>query len=192
MLRVILGAFRSGKSCQELGEALVDTHQKVLARRGVHIRLTPGQSMTETTSLLAHHIQFFMPHFGLDRAEPIPSPLVSSLPAQRTSRTSREPILGVPVGLMSGPWVTVRSWARYEKSGQVHPPTAQHAIREGISCSGRNIAAGTPRGSPPKSFSFKIIGVASFDRSSVRGRAAFFGVQLVCDGLKRRCSPSCS
>jgi NADH dehydrogenase len=103
----------------------------------------------------------------------VPSPLISSLPcARERGRIIVNQFLRVPN------WPSV--WAvgdcalvpDHRSPGQFHPPTAQHAMREGKVVA-QNIA-GALSGRPPKSFSFKTIGLlASIGRRA--GVARIFG-----------------
>jgi NADH dehydrogenase len=172
MLRVIL--VHSGPVIlPELGESLGQHTQKVLARRGVELRLnTRVKSMTEDNVCLAHHAE--IPCRTLVwTAGTVPSPVIASLPcARERGRITVNQFLRV-----SG-WPDV--WAvgdcafvpDIRNPGQSHPPTAQHAIREGKVVA-QNIAAALS-GRPLKSFSFKTIGLlASLGRRT--GVARIFG-----------------
>ncbi|MEY2600722.1 MAG: hypothetical protein QOJ36_41 [Verrucomicrobiota bacterium] len=172
MLRVVL--VHSGRVIlPELGESLGRHAQKVLARRGVEIRFnTRVKSVTESTVFLTDGFQ--IPSRTLVwTAGTVPSPLISSLPcAKERGRIIVNQFLRVPN------WPSV--WAvgdcalvpDVRSPGQFHPPTAQHAMREGKVVA-RNIA-GALLGRPPKSFSFKTIGLlASIGRRA--GVARIFG-----------------
>jgi NADH dehydrogenase len=172
MLRVIL--VHSGSVIlPELGENLGQYTQKVLARRGVEIRLnTRVKSMTEDTVFLGDSVP--IPSRTLVwTAGTAPNPLISSLPfAKERGRLRVNQFLQVP------DWPNV--WAVGDcafvpdrsNPGESHPPTAQHAIREGRVVA-QNIAA-TLFDRPLKSFSFKSIGLlASIGRRT--GVARIFG-----------------
>jgi NADH dehydrogenase len=172
MLRVLL--VHSGPVIlPELGESLGRYTQKVLEGRGVEIRLnTRVKSMTEDNVCLAHHVP--IPCRTLVwTAGTVPSPLISSLPcAKELGRIVVNQFLQVP------DWPDV--WAvgdcafvpDIRNPGKSHPPTAQHAIREGKIVA-RNIAAALS-GRPLASFSFKTIGLlASIGRRT--GVARIFG-----------------
>ena len=172
MLRVIL--VHSGSVIlPELGESLGRHTQKVLTRRGVEIRLnTRVRSVTETEVCLAHNAP--IPSCNLVwTAGTVPSPIVSSLPClKERGRIVVNQFLRVP------DWPDV--WAvgdcafvpDIRNPGKSHPPTAQHAIREGKIVA-QNIAAAF-LGRPPKSFSFRTIGLlASIGRRT--GVARIFG-----------------
>jgi len=157
MLRVVLvhpGAF----ILPELGESLGRYAQQVLAQRKVEIRLS-----TRVTSMTENEV-------GLENGSPIPAstliwtagtmpnPLLSSLPCQKEcGRVLVNEFLQIP------DWPDV--WAvgdcvsvpDLNQPGKSHPPTAQHAIREGRVVA-QNIARSLA-GRPPKPFSFRTIGL---------------------------------
>src|SRR6266700_2790594 len=157
MLRIML--VHSGSVIlPELGENLGRHTQKVLARRGVEIRLkTRVKSVTESKVYLADGVS--IPSRTLVcTAGTVPSPIISLLPcAKERGRILVNQFLGVP------DWPDV--WAvgdcafvpDIRNPGQSHPPTAQHAIREGRVVA-QNIAAAL-LGRPLRSFSFKTIGL---------------------------------
>jgi NADH dehydrogenase len=172
MLRVVL--VHSGPVIlPELGESLGRHAQKVLARRDVEIRFnTRVKSVTENTVFLTNGVQISSRTL-VWTAGTVPSPLISSLPCvKERGRIIVNQFLRVPN------WPNV--WAvgdcalvpNVRSPGQFHPPTAQHAIREGKVVA-RNIAAAL-LGRPQKSFSFKTIGLlASIGRRA--GVARIFG-----------------
>src|SRR5580765_5252269 len=157
MLRVML--VHSGPAIlPELGENLVRYTEKVLARRGVEIRLKNRvKSVTESKVFLADGVS--IPSRTLVwTAGTVPSPIISSLPcAKERGRLLVNQFLGVP------DWPDV--WAvgdcafvpDIRNPGQSHPPTAQHAIREGRVVA-QNIAAAV-LGHRLKPFSFRTIGL---------------------------------
>jgi len=172
MLRVML--VHSGPAIlPELGESLGRYAEKVLARRGAEIRLKIRvKSVTESKVFLADGVS--IPSRTLVwTAGTVPSPIISSLPcAKERGRLLVNQFLGVP------DWPDV--WAvgdcafvpDIRNPGQSHPPTAQHAIREGRVVA-QNIAAAL-LGRPLRSFSFKTIGLlASIGRRM--GVARIFG-----------------
>jgi NADH:ubiquinone reductase (H+-translocating) len=172
MLRVML--VHSGSVIlPELGESLGRYAQKVLARRGVRILLnTRVKSVTANKILLAYRVP--IPCSTLVwTAGTVPSPLISPLPcAKERGRIVVNQFLQV------ADWPDV--WAvgdcafvpDIKNPGKAHPPTAQHAIREGKVVA-QNIAAAL-LGRPLKLFSFKTIGLlASIGRRT--GVARIFG-----------------
>src|SRR6266550_591679 len=172
MLRVIL-AHSGSVILPELGEDLGRHTQKVMARRRVRILLnTRVKSMTENKVFLAYRTP--IPCSTLVwTAGTVPSPLIASLPcAKERGRIVVNHFLQV------SDWPDV--WAvgdcafvpDIRNPGKAHPPTAQHAIREGKVVA-QNIAAAL-LGRPLKSFSFKTIGLlASIGRRA--GVARIFG-----------------
>jgi NADH:ubiquinone reductase (H+-translocating) len=172
MLRVML--VHSGPVIlPELGESLGQYTHKVLARRGVEIHLnTRVKGMTEDSVSLPHHVP--IPCRTLVwTAGTVPSPLISSLPCAKERGHIR-----VNQFLRVVDWPDV--WAvgdcafvpDSKNPGSSHPPTAQHAIREGKVVA-QNIAA-VLSGRPLKPFSFKTIGLlASVGRRM--GVARIFG-----------------
>src|SRR5437773_3416406 len=172
MLRVML--VHSGSVIlPELGESLGRYTQKVLARRGVEVRLnTRVKSMTENRVSLIDGLQ--IPSRTLVwTAGTVPNPLTVALPcAKERGRIRVNEFLRVP------DWPDV--WAvgdcafvpDIRNLGKSHPPTAQHAIGEGKIVAQNITAALLHR--PLKSFSFKTIGLlASIGRRI--GVARIFG-----------------
>jgi NADH dehydrogenase len=157
MLRIML--VHSGSAIlPELGENLGRYTERVLARRGVEIRLkTRVESVTEDKVFLTDGAS--IPSRTIVwTAGTVPSPLISSLPcAKEHGRLIVNQFLRVP------DWPNV--WAvgdcafvpDIRNPGKSHPPTAQHAIREGKVVA-QNITAALS-GRPLRSFSFKTIGL---------------------------------
>jgi NADH dehydrogenase len=172
MLRVLL--VHSGPVIlPELGESLGRYTQKVLARRGVEVRLsTRVKSVTKNSVFLVDSVA--IPSRTLVwTAGTVPSPLIFSLPCTKERGRIR-----VNQFLQVSDWPDV--WAvgdcafvpDIRNPGKSHPPTAQHAIREGKVVA-QNIAA-VLLGRRLKSFSFKTIGLlASIGRRT--GVARIFG-----------------
>src|SRR5436190_9178488 len=172
MLRVML--VHSGPVIlPELGENLGRYTQKVLARRGLEVRLsTRAKSMTENSVFLVDSVA--IPSRTLVwTAGTVPSPLIFSLPCTKERGRIR-----VNQFLQVSDWPDV--WALGDctfvpdirNPGMSHPPTAQHAIREGKVVA-QNIAAAL-WGRRLKPFSFRTIGLlASIGRRT--GVARIFG-----------------
>jgi NADH:ubiquinone reductase (H+-translocating) len=172
MLRVML--VHSGPVIlPELGESLGRYTQKVLARRGVEVRLNSRvKSMTENSVFLVDSVA--IPSRTLVwTAGTVPSPLIFSLPC-----TKERGRICVNQFLQVSDWPDV--WAvgdcafvpDIRNPGKSHPPTAQHAIREGRVVA-KNIAA-VLLGHRLKPFSFRTIGLlASIGRRT--GVARIFG-----------------
>jgi NADH dehydrogenase len=172
MLRVVL-VHPGAAILPELGESLGRYAQQVLAQRGVEIHLnTRVTSMTENEVCLKNNPP--IPACTLIwTAGTIPNPLLSSLPCQKNGgRVLVNEFLQVPD--WPGVWA-VGDCAFVPDNNQLgksHPPTAQHAIREGRVVA-QNIARSLA-GRPPRTFSFKTIGLlASLGRRS--GVARIFG-----------------
>jgi NADH dehydrogenase len=157
MLRVVL-VHPGAVILPELGESLGSYAQKVLARRRVEIRLNARvTSMTEREVFLKDGPP--IPSGTLIwTAGSMPNPLLPSLPCQmECGRVLVNKFLQVP------DWPGV--WAvgdcafvpDVRQPGRSHPPTAQHAIREGRVVA-HNLALALA-GRPPKPFSFKSIGL---------------------------------
>ncbi len=175
MLRVVL-VHPGAVILPELGESLGRYAQKVLAQRGVEIRLnTRVTSMTENEVRLNDGVP--IPSSTLIwTAGTLPNPLLSSLPCQKEGgRVLVNEFLQIP------DWPGV--WAvgdcalvpDIRQPGKSHPPTAQHALREGRAAA-QNIALALA-GRPPKPFSFKTIGLlASIGRRT--GVARIFGLNF--------------
>jgi NADH dehydrogenase len=172
MLRVML--VHSGPVIlPELGENLGRYTRQVLEQRGVEIRLnTRVKGMTENSVFLADNVR--IPSCTLVwTAGTVPNPLILSLPcAKERGRIIVDQFLRVP------DWPEV--WAAGDcacvpdirNPGKSHPPTAQHAIREGKTVA-HNIAA-VLLGRRLNSFSFRTIGLlASIGRRA--GVARIFG-----------------
>jgi len=172
MLRVML--VHSGPVIlPELGESLGRYTQKVLVRRDVEVRLSIRvKSMTENRVFLADGVE--IPSRTLVwTAGTAPNPLTVSLPcANERGRIRVNEFLRIP------DWPDV--WAvgdcafvpDIRNPGKSHPPTAQHAMRQGKVVA-RNIAA-VLLGRRPEPFSFRTIGLlASIGRRT--GVARIFG-----------------
>jgi NADH:ubiquinone reductase (H+-translocating) len=172
MLRVVL--VHSGPAIlPELSQSLGHYTQKVLEQRGVEIRLnTRVKGVTENEVFLVDGVS--VPTRNLVwTAGNVSHPLISSLPcAKERGQLLVNQFLQVP------DWPNV--WAvgdcafvpDIRTPGKSHPPTAQHAIREGKVVA-QNIAA-VLLDRPLKAFSFKSIGLlASIGRRT--GVARIFG-----------------
>src|SRR5881392_2748612 len=150
MLRVVL-VHPGELILPELGESLGRYAQKVLAQRGVEIRLnTRVTSMTENQVCLRDSPP--IPSSTLIwTAGTMPNPLLSSLPCQKEGgRVLVNEFLQIPG--WSGVWAVgdCAFVSDVRQPGKSHPPTAQHAIREGRVVA-QNIALAL-NGRPPKPF----------------------------------------
>jgi NADH dehydrogenase len=157
MLRVML-VHPGAVILPELGKSLGRYAQKVLAQRGVEICLnTRVTSMTENEVRLKNSPP--IPSNTLIwTAGTMPNPLLSSLPCRKECGR-----------VLVNEWLQIPDWPEVwavgdcafvpdvRQPGKSHPPTAQHAIREGRVVA-QNIALALS-GRPPKPFSFKTIGL---------------------------------
>ena len=172
MLRLVL-VHPGAVILPELGENLGRYAQQVLAQRGVEIRLnTRVKSMTENEVCLNEGPP--IPACTLVwTAGTMPNPLLSSLPCQKDGgRVLVNDFLQIPD--WPGVWAVGDSAfvPDIHHTGKCHPPTAQHAIRQGRVVA-RNIALALAD-RPPKRFSFRTIGLlASIGRRT--GVARIFG-----------------
>lgn len=175
MLRVML-VHSGAVILPELGESLGQYARDVLAERGVEILLnTRVRGVTEDTVSLAHHDP--VPCRTLVwTAGTVPSPIISTIPCVKDRGR-----ISVNSFLQVRGWRDV--WALgdcafvpdLKNPGHAHPPTAQHAIREGKLVA-QNIVA-TISGRSLRSFSFKTIGLlASLGRRT--GVARIFGINF--------------
>src|SRR6266478_5377829 len=179
MLRVIL--VHSGPVIlPELGEALGRYTQKVLTGRGVDIRLnTRVKGVTEENVSLVDGSSIPTRNLAWT-AGTAPSPLIFSLPCMKAGGR-----LLVDQSWRGPDWPDV--WAvgdcafvpDMRNPGKSHPPTAQHAMREGKIVAQNIVAALADR--PLKSFSFRTIGLlASIGRRM--GVARIFGFNFFRSG----------
>jgi NADH dehydrogenase len=159
----------------ELPPSLATFAQRLLARRGVEIRLntrlagaTAGEALLDGGERIATRTLVSTVPSG-------PNPVVAALPlAKEKGRIVVSPDLEVPGH--PGVWaVGDCAWIIDAKTNEPCPPTAQHAIRE-ARCVARNIVA-TLRGTPRRAFAFKALGKmgALGHHSAV---AEIFGVRL--------------
>jgi NADH dehydrogenase len=172
MCRVVL--VHSGRTIlPELGQDLGKYTEKVLACRGVEIRLNTRVASVTDNRVTLNDGASISSRTLVWTAGVIPSPLISSIPGSKErGRLVVNQFLQVPE------WRNV--WAigdcalvpDIRNAGKSHPPTAQHAMREGKTVA-QNIAAALS-GRPLKSFSFRTIGLlASIGRRM--GVARIFG-----------------
>ncbi|HSF05201.1 MAG TPA: FAD-dependent oxidoreductase [Methylomirabilota bacterium] len=159
----------------ELPRSLAEFAQRLLARRGVEIRLnTRLHGATAEAALLDGGER--IPTRTLVSTVPSgPNPVVAALPlAKERGRIVVGPDLEAPDH--PGVWaVGDCAWIMDAKTGEPCPPTAQHAIRE-ARCVARNVVASL-RGTPRQAFAFKALGKmgALGHHSAV---AEIFGIKL--------------
>jgi NADH dehydrogenase len=174
MLRVVL-VHPGNVILPELGEKLGKYTEKKLAERGVEIRVnTRVTGVNENTVQLSTGEQIESKSL-IWTAGTSPNPVLDSLPCEKERGR-----LKVDENLRVLEWPGV--WALGDcalvpdgKTGQYHPPTAQHALREGKTLAGNLIAS--VRGGALKPFSFSTIGqLAAIGRRT--GVANIFGINF--------------
>ncbi len=140
----------------ELGESLGRYAQGKLAARDVEIRLE-----TRVTGYSDRGVELkngeIIPTLTLVwTAGVTPPAILQSLPCkQEKGRVVVEETLEVPG--FPGVWVIGDcAWIPNPRTGNPHPPTAQHALREGLRCA-KNIVAAI-QGGPKKRFAFSTLG----------------------------------
>ena len=175
MLRVML--VHSGPVIlPELGESLGRYTQKVLARRGVEIRLnTRVKSMTENNVFLARWCPNSIPHFGVDCRNRAQSLHLFAPLCKGTRPNTREPILAssrLARCLGSGGLCVC---ARHQKSGEISSANRAtcHTRRQGCGAEYR----GCTLGSSSKIIFIQDHRAAGLNRSS-DGRGADFWFQF--------------
>jgi NADH dehydrogenase len=154
MVRLVL--VHSGKAIlPELHPKLGGYAAGVLGRRGVEVRLgarvtgvsEEGVSLSDGTVIPAQTVVW--------TAGTAPSPLIAELPcAREAGRVVADQCLRVPE--WPGVWALGDCARVPDGKGGFHPPTAQHALRQG-KLLGRNIAAAI-RGEAPRPFAFSTLG----------------------------------
>src|SRR6201997_762613 len=174
MLRVVL-VHPGNVILPELGEKLGRYTEKKLAERGVEIRVnTRVIGVTDSGVQLSTDEQIESKAL-IWTAGTSPNPVLESLPCvKERGRLKVDEMLRVP----DRPGV----WALGDcalvpdiKTGQYHPPTAQHALREGKTLA-KNLIASV-RGGTLKPFSFSTIGqLAAIGRRT--GGAKIFGLNF--------------
>ena len=159
----------------ELPPSLASFAQRLLAKRGVQIRLnTRLAGATGDAALLAGGER--IPTRTLVSTVPSgPNPLVAMLPCRKDrGRVVTDPHLELPE--YPGVWAVGDCALILDgRTGQPSPPTAQHATRE-AACVADNIAASLS-GKPRRAFAFKALGKMGSlgHRSAV---AEIFGLRL--------------
>jgi NADH dehydrogenase len=155
MLRVVL-VHPGGVILPELGQKLGLYAQKKLSDRGVEIRVN-----TSVSGVSDHGVQLSTGEMLETRAliwtaGTSPNPVLGSLPcAKERGRLKADEMLRVPD--QPGVWALGDcALVPDRRTGQYHPPTAQHALREGKLLA-KNLIASV-RGGVMKPFSFSTIG----------------------------------
>jgi len=173
-IRVVL-VHSGSRILPELPESLAMFAQRLLARRGVELRLGCRLGgATGATAILADG-ERIAARTLVSTVPASPNPLVAALPLpMEHGRIVTGPTLevaGVP-----GVWaVGDCAWIVDGRTGEPCPPTAQHAVRQ-ARCAAENIAA-TLRGGERRAFSFAALGkMGSLGRRSAV--AEVLGVKL--------------
>lgn len=159
----------------ELSERLGRYAQKKLAKRGVEIHFKAKVSAIKDGRVVLSTGEEIETDTLVWTAGTAPNPLLKDLQCKKErERIVVDQTLEVPE--WPGVWVIGDSAHIIDKkSGKPHPPTAQHALREGV-VAARNVVASI-RGTEKKEFSFKTLGqLASLGRRT--GVANIFGLNF--------------
>jgi len=154
-LRVVL-LHAGGLILPELPASLAGFAQRLLARRGVEVRLHARLAgATADTALLADG-ERIATRTLVSTVPSGPNPIVAALPLKmERGRVAVDATLAVPDH--PGVWALGDCAAVPDaRTGEVCPPTAQHATRQ-AECVAGNIAASL-RGAPRRAFSFTALG----------------------------------
>jgi NADH dehydrogenase len=140
----------------ELPESLAQFAQRILTRRGVELRLNTKLGGATGDYAILHTGERIPTKTVVSTVPSAPNPLVAALPfAKDRGRIVVNQFLEVPDH--PGVWAIGDCAAVPDvTTGQLCPPTAQHATRQAKQC-GDNIAA-TLRGGTKKPFAFKALG----------------------------------
>ncbi len=158
----------------ELGEKLGRYAQAKLAGRGVEVRARSKVASVSDRGVILNDGMQIPTRTVIWTAGTSPHPLAKMLPCrQERGRLIADESLGVEG--WPGVWALGDCARVPSPSGAPYPPTAQHALRQGIRVA-RNIAARL-RNEPTRPFLFSTIGqLAAIGRRS--GVARIFGVQF--------------
>ena len=177
-LRLIL-LQRGKRILPELTESLAAFAHKLLAKRGVEIRL--GASLKAVTAdavvvedQATRQTEIIATRTTIATVPAGPHPMIVSLPfPQDKGRIVVNQQTEVPD--WPGVWALGDCAAIKQIDGQMSPPTAQHALRQAKTCA-KNILASC-RGTPKKTFAFTGLGkLGSLGRRSAV--AEIFGIHL--------------
>jgi len=174
MLRVVL-VHPGDVILPELGEKLGRYTQKKLAERGVEIQVNTKVSGVSDRGVQLSTGEMIETNALIWTAGTSPNPVLSKLPcAKERGRLKVDEMLQVQD--QPGVWALGDcALVPNGKTGQYHPPTAQHALRQGKVLA-KNLIASV-RGGVMKPFSFSTIGqLASIGRRT--GVANIFGINF--------------
>src|SRR4029077_9270089 len=177
-LRLIL-LQRAKRILPELTESLAAFAHKLLAKRGVEIRLGAGLKAVSADAVVVEdqatrQTEIIATRTTIATVPAGPHPMVTSLPfPQDKGRIVVNQQTEVPD--WPGVWALGDCAAIKQIDGQMSPPTAQHALRQAKTCA-QNIVAAF-RGTPKKTFAFTGLGkLGSLGRRSAV--AEMFGIHL--------------
>ena len=177
-LRLIL-LQRGKRILPELTESLAAFAHKLLAKRGVEIRLGAGLKAVSADAVVVEdqatrQTEIIVTRTTIATVPAGPHPTVTSLPfAQDRGRIVVNQQTEVPD--WPGVWALGDCAAIKQVDGQMSPPTAQHALRQAKTCA-QNIVASF-RGTPKKIFAFTGLGkLGSLGRRCAV--AEMFGIHL--------------
>ncbi|HEX2228592.1 MAG TPA: NAD(P)/FAD-dependent oxidoreductase, partial [Candidatus Binatia bacterium] len=174
MLRVMLVEYAPA-ILPELGQELGGYAQKKLVQRGIDLRLNTKVAGLSGTGVTLGNGETILSKTFIWAGGIKPNPLLESLRcAKDRGRIVVDEFLELPDH--AGVWALGDCASITDRqTGRPHPPTAQHALREG-KIVGRNIAAAI-RGKTKTPFEFKIIGqLAAIGRRT--GVAKVFGIKF--------------
>lgn len=177
-LRLIL-LQRGDRILPELTESLGLFAQKLLAKRGVEIRLGADLKAVTAQEILVEDratgkTETILTRTTVATVPAGPHPLVAALPLPqergRIQVDQKTAVTGWP-----GVWALGDCAAIMQVDGQMSPPTAQHALRQAKTCAGNIVAS--IRGTEQKVFGFTGLGkLGSLGRRSAV--AEVFGLHL--------------
>jgi NADH:ubiquinone reductase (H+-translocating) len=177
-LRLIL-LQRGERILPELTNSLAAFAHKLLAKRGVDIRLQTGLKAVSADAVVVEdrrnrRTEVIATRTTIATVPAGPHPLLTSLPfPQDKGRIVVNQQTEVPD--WPGVWALGDCAAIKQVDGQMSPPTAQHALRQAKTCA-QNIVASF-RGTPKKIFAFTGLGkLGSLGRRSAV--AEMFGIHL--------------
>jgi NADH:quinone reductase (non-electrogenic) len=173
-IRVVL-LHAGGLILPELPSSLAQFAQALLMKRGVELRLGVRLHGATADAALLEGGERIATRTLVSTVPSGPNPLVAMLPVKKEGgRIVVDAHLEVPE--VPGLWAVGDCAAvRDARTGELCPPTAQHATRE-AACAARNIAA-TLRGGRKESFAFTALGkMGSLGRRSAV--AEVFGLRL--------------
>ena len=174
MLRVVL-VHPGDVILPELGEKLGRYTQKKLAERGVEIHVNTKVSGVSDRGVQLSTGEVIETNALIWTGGTSPNPVLSRLPcAKERGRLKVDEMLQVPD--QTGVWALGDcALVPNGRTGQYHPPTAQHALRQGKVLA-KNLIVSV-RGGVMKPFSFKTIGqLAAIGRRT--GVANIFGINF--------------